>query len=52
MMTMVVKIGGLYGSDEHFYASCMFLKRNIVMHSVVIVLRTSNSTWGMLMKNK
>jgi hypothetical protein len=66
MMTMVVKVGGLYGSDEHFYASWMFLKRNIMMQEYYdafscycfedveprTILGCINSTWGMLMKNK
>ncbi|KAM0842504.1 hypothetical protein ACQ4PT_058315 [Festuca glaucescens] len=61
MMTMVVKAGGLPGSDERFYASQMFMKKEyrdafgcscFEDAEPSTILGWINRTWGMFMKNK
>jgi hypothetical protein len=61
MMTMVVKAGGLPGSDEHFYASQMFMKKEyrdafgcscFEDAEPSTILGWIKRTWEMFTKNK
>jgi hypothetical protein len=60
MMTMVVKAGGVPGSDEHFYASQMFMKKDyrdafgcsgFEDAEPRTILGWINRTWEMFIKN-